>query len=58
VTRQELDRLISVQLDIERALWLVREMVNIAAAEHAEEDRVNTSLDEQQGADLDKKRSV
>jgi len=46
--------LVSIQLDLERALWLLKEMKKTAVAEHAAEDAHHTALEQQQGADDDK----
>ena len=46
MTRHELDKLLSIQLDLERALWLLRQMRDDALAEHADEDAHHTALEQ------------
>ena len=46
MTRQELDKLVSIKLDLTRAMWLLMDMIGKAAAEHQAEDVVNAALEQ------------
>jgi hypothetical protein len=59
LTRPELDQLLSIKLDLVRAMWLLDQMAKAAIAEHTAEDARNTALEQSnKGADHDKQRSV
>ena len=46
MTRLELDKLVSIKLDLTRAMWLLNDMIGKAAAEYKAEDAVNAALEQ------------
>ena len=49
MTRRELDMLVTVQLDLQRAQWLLKQIVDIAKSEHEREDAHQSAQEQHEG---------